>query len=78
MIGGKPVGSVARVTAYPWTALVGATVHRGRLFVCLLAQVVSRLETHDHWITYCEAEDGSVADTDKKTAVHRRKVANYY
>ncbi|KAK9817135.1 hypothetical protein WJX72_010039 [[Myrmecia] bisecta] len=42
------------------------------------ARVVSRLETADHWITYCEVTDGNVANPDKKTAVHRRKVANYY
>lgn len=41
-------------------------------------RVVSRMETSDHWITYCEVVDGNVSDPDKKTAVHRRKVANYY
>lgn len=41
-------------------------------------KVVSRLETPDHWVTYCHVVDGNVADPDKKTAVHRRKVANYY
>lgn len=41
-------------------------------------QVRSRLETADHWVTYCEVTGGTVADTNKKTAVHRRKVANYY
>ena len=37
-------------------------------------KVVSRMETPDHWITYCEATEGNVANADKKTAVHRRKV----
>lgn len=41
-------------------------------------EVVSRLESPDHYITYAQAVDGGVADPDAKTAVHRRKVANYY
>lgn len=41
-------------------------------------QVVTRLETPDHWVTYCSVEDGGVSDPTKKTEVHRRKVANYY
>ena len=35
-------------------------------------------ETPDHWITYAEVVAGGVAQPDQKTAVHRRKVANYY
>lgn len=41
-------------------------------------RVVSRMETPDHWITYCEVADGSVLKPDVRTAVHRRKVGNYY
>ena len=41
-------------------------------------QVRSRLESPDHWITYCEVTDGTVSDSNKITEVHRRKVANYY
>mmetsp|Transcript_9557 Transcript_9557/g.20353 ORF Transcript_9557/g.20353 Transcript_9557/m.20353 type:complete len:623 (+) Transcript_9557:94-1962(+) len=41
-------------------------------------KVVSRLETPDHWITYCEVVDGKVMDTQTRTAVHRRKIGNYY
>jgi len=41
-------------------------------------KVVSRLETPDHWITYCEVVDGGVMQPQTRTAVHRRKVANYY
>lgn len=41
-------------------------------------RVVSRLETADHWITYAEVTNGDVINADSKTAVHRRKVANYY
>ena len=38
--------------------------------------MISRMETPDHWITYCEATEGNVANADKKTAVHRRKVSS--
>eukprot|EP01024_Parvocaulis_polyphysoides_P023778 TRINITY_DN21934_c0_g1_i1.p2 TRINITY_DN21934_c0_g1~~TRINITY_DN21934_c0_g1_i1.p2 ORF type:complete len:160 (+),score=24.24 TRINITY_DN21934_c0_g1_i1:575-1054(+) len=41
-------------------------------------KVVSRMETNDHWITYCEALEGNVSRPDSKTAVHRRKMGNYY
>jgi flavin reductase (DIM6/NTAB) family NADH-FMN oxidoreductase RutF len=41
-------------------------------------KVKSRLETADHWITYAEVTAGDVINLDSKTAVHRRKVANYY
>ncbi|KAG2499462.1 hypothetical protein HYH03_002409 [Edaphochlamys debaryana] len=41
-------------------------------------KVVSRLETPDHWVTYCEVIEGNVSDPNARTAVHRRKVANYY
>ena len=40
--------------------------------------MVSRLETADHWVTYAEVVEGEVAQPDKRTAVHRRKVATYY
>eukprot|EP00798_Chlamydomonas_sp_ICE-L_P012083 gene12083-15193_t len=36
-------------------------------------KVVSRLETADHWITYCEVVDGNVNKPQARTAVHRRK-----
>lgn len=41
-------------------------------------KVVSRMETSDHWVTYAEVTDGQVSQPEKRTAVHRRKVANYY
>ena len=41
-------------------------------------EVVSRLETPDHFVTYAQVVEGGVADPDARTAVHRRKVANYY
>lgn len=40
--------------------------------------MMSRMETADHWITYCSVDVGAVKDTTKKTSVHRRKVGNYY
>lgn len=41
-------------------------------------KVISRLETADHWLTYCTVTGGSVSNQDIQTAVHRRKVAYYY
>lgn len=40
--------------------------------------VRSRLETSDHFVTYAEVLSGSVSRPDAKTAIHRRKVADYY
>jgi flavin reductase (DIM6/NTAB) family NADH-FMN oxidoreductase RutF len=48
------------------------------LLAALVVQVVSRLETPDHWITYTHVTSGEVINSDEKTAVHRRKVGNYY
>lgn len=36
------------------------------------------METADHWVTYAEVVGGEVTQPDQRTAVHRRKVANYY
>lgn len=44
----------------------------------LECRVQSRMEVSDHWIVYAEVTKGNLADADKKTAVHRRKMANYY
>ena len=41
-------------------------------------QVTSRLEGSDHWIIYSKVEGGRVAKFDGLTAVHHRKVGNYY
>ncbi|KAF6259934.1 flavo protein [Scenedesmus sp. NREL 46B-D3] len=41
-------------------------------------QVVSRMETADHWVTYAHVTGGEVMNSDERTAVHRRKVGNYY
>ncbi len=44
----------------------------------LECQVTSRMEVSDHWIVYCTVQDGKVSDPDGMTAVHHRKVGNYY
>jgi flavorubredoxin/flavin reductase (DIM6/NTAB) family NADH-FMN oxidoreductase RutF len=44
----------------------------------LECQVASRMETSDHWIVYCVAQDGKVSKQDALTAVHHRKMGNYY
>ena len=40
--------------------------------------VKQRLETADHFIIYAVVEQGNVANTEAKTAVHHRKVGNSY
>jgi flavorubredoxin/flavin reductase (DIM6/NTAB) family NADH-FMN oxidoreductase RutF len=44
----------------------------------LECEVVSRLEVSDHWIVYSKVTNGRVSDPDALTAVHHRKVGNYY
>lgn len=34
-------------------------------------EVVSRLETPDHFVTYAQVVEGGIADSDARTAVHR-------
>ena len=40
--------------------------------------VTTRMETSDHWIVYSTVDAGRVSKPDALTAVHHRKVANYY
>ena len=40
--------------------------------------VVSRMELADHWIVYATVDVGRVSKPDALTAVHHRKVGNYY
>ncbi len=40
--------------------------------------VKQRLETPDHWIIYALVENGNVANSQAKTAVHHRRVGNTY
>lgn len=44
----------------------------------LECQVVSRMDCGDHWIVYSQVTDGRVSKPDALTAVHHRKVGNYY
>lgn len=41
-------------------------------------KVARRHDTGDHWLIYAEVVDGKVNNPGARTAVHRRKVANYY
>jgi flavorubredoxin/flavin reductase (DIM6/NTAB) family NADH-FMN oxidoreductase RutF len=40
--------------------------------------VVSRMECSDHWIVYSQVDRGKVSKPDALTAVHHRKIGNYY
>jgi flavorubredoxin/flavin reductase (DIM6/NTAB) family NADH-FMN oxidoreductase RutF len=44
----------------------------------LECEVVSRMEVSDHWIVYSKVTNGRVSDANSLTAVHHRKVGNYY
>jgi flavorubredoxin/flavin reductase (DIM6/NTAB) family NADH-FMN oxidoreductase RutF len=44
----------------------------------LECEVVSRMECSDHWLVYSQVSEGKVSDPNAMTAVHHRKVGNYY
>ena len=44
----------------------------------LECEVVSRMECSDHWIVFSKVNAGRVSNPDALTAVHHRKVGNYY
>lgn len=44
----------------------------------LECEVSSRMEVSDHWVVYCTVKDGRVSDPEGVTAVHHRKIGNYY
>ncbi|MGB3789247.1 MAG: diflavin flavoprotein [Phormidesmis sp.] len=44
----------------------------------LECEVSSRMELSDHWLVYCTVEDGKVSKEEAITAVHHRRVGNYY
>jgi flavin reductase (DIM6/NTAB) family NADH-FMN oxidoreductase RutF len=44
----------------------------------LECEVASRMECSDHWIVYSQVTNGRVAKSEGLTAVHHRKVGNYY
>ena len=41
-------------------------------------EVASRMETSDHWLVYSIVQAGRVSKPDALTAVHHRKLGNYY
>ena len=41
-------------------------------------EVASRMECSDHWIVYSTVDNGRVSKPEALTAVHHRKVGNYY
>ncbi len=44
----------------------------------LECEVSSRMECSDHWIVYSKVDAGKVSNPDALTAVHHRKIGNYY
>ena len=44
----------------------------------LECEVSSRMELNDHWLVYCTVDDGKVSKDEAITAVHHRRVGNYY
>lgn len=44
----------------------------------LECEVLSRMECSDHWIVYSKVNQGRVSNPEALTAVHHRKVGNYY
>lgn len=44
----------------------------------LECHVSSRMELSDHWLVYATVDSGRVSKADALTAVHHRKVGNYY
>jgi flavin reductase (DIM6/NTAB) family NADH-FMN oxidoreductase RutF len=44
----------------------------------LECEVISRMDCGDHWVVYSKVTNGRVSKPDALTAVHHRKVGNYY
>jgi flavorubredoxin/flavin reductase (DIM6/NTAB) family NADH-FMN oxidoreductase RutF len=44
----------------------------------LECEVASRMELSDHWLVYCTVHAGRVSKEEALTAVHHRKIGNYY
>ncbi|MBE9059556.1 diflavin flavoprotein [cf. Phormidesmis sp. LEGE 11477] len=44
----------------------------------LECEVSSRMELSDHWLVYCVVDDGKVSKEEAITAVHHRRIGNYY
>lgn len=67
-----------RFEGVEWTVGENGAPVLSDAIACIQCKVASRLETADHWVTYAEVTNGSVAKAEARTAVHRRRVANYY
>ena len=67
-----------RFAGVEWTVGENGAPVLSDAIASIQCKVVSRLETADHWVTYAEVTNGSVAKAEARTAVHRRRVANYY
>jgi len=50
----------------------------GEALAYLECEVISRLECSDHWVVYSQVSKGRVSNPEGLTAVHHRKVGNYY
>ncbi|MEO0459020.1 MAG: diflavin flavoprotein [Cyanobacteria bacterium P01_A01_bin.114] len=50
----------------------------GDALAYLECEVSSRMELSDHWLVYCMVHDGRVSKDEPMTAVHHRKIGNYY
>ncbi|MEM9162721.1 MAG: diflavin flavoprotein, partial [Cyanobacteria bacterium P01_F01_bin.4] len=50
----------------------------GDALAYLECEVSSRMELSDHWLVYCSVHDGRVSKDESITAVHHRKIGNYY
>ncbi|MBR8826432.1 MAG: diflavin flavoprotein [Gomphosphaeria aponina SAG 52.96 = DSM 107014] len=59
------------------TATNGSPILKDAL-AYLECEVISRMECSDHWVVYSKVTDGRVSQPDSLTAVHHRKVGNYY
>ncbi len=44
----------------------------------LECKVTTRMELTDHWLVYCTVDNGKVSKDEAITAVHHRKIGNYY
>ncbi|MEO1400691.1 MAG: diflavin flavoprotein [Cyanobacteria bacterium J06635_1] len=50
----------------------------GDALAYLECEVSSRMELSDHWLVYCTVHEGRVSKDESITAVHHRKIGNYY
>jgi flavin reductase (DIM6/NTAB) family NADH-FMN oxidoreductase RutF len=58
-------------------AVNGSPILRDAL-AYLECEVVSRMDCSDHWLVYAKVTNGRVSNPEGLTAVHHRKVGNYY